>query len=169
MLDTHSPLAGLKKEADLRFERDGLSLTESKTFQLTQYAGKMSSIERITGMKFEFGKAQSAEGRTVMQVGTSQIWVIGPPLETKALYATPLSSGRTRLVLEGENARALLFACAPVDFSPSVFTANHYAMTGIHHCPVTVHCVRGNTFHLYVMRTFAHSLWEWLTDAAEGI
>ena len=102
MLDAHSPLAGLKKEADLRFERDGLSLTESKSFQLTQYAGQMRSIERVTGMKLEFGKAQSEAGRTVMQVGTSQIWVAGPPLETKALYATPLSSGRTRLVLEGD-------------------------------------------------------------------
>ena len=169
MLDAHSPLAGLKKDADLRFERDGLSLTESKAFQLTQYAGKMSSIERVTGMKLEFGKAQSAEGRTVMQIGPSQIWVVGPPLETRALYATPLSSGRTRFVLEGEKARALLFSCAPVDFSPHAFHGGNYAMTGIHHCPVTVHCVRGNTFHIYVMRTFAHSMWEWLVDAGEGV
>lgn len=169
MLDSHSPLAGLKKEADLRFERDGISLTESKAFQLTQYAGKMSSIERVTGMKLEFGKSQNEAGRTVMQVGKDQIWVVGPPLETRALYPTPLSSGRTRIVLEGEKARALLFACAPIDFSPGVFTAGHYAMTGIHHCPVTVHLVRGNTFHLYVMRTFAASIWEWLVDAAEGL
>ncbi len=39
-------------------------------------------------------------------------------------------------------------------------------MTGIHHTPVLIHCTGENSFHIYALRTFALSLWEWLVDAA---
>ncbi|MBG1232255.1 sarcosine oxidase subunit gamma [Aestuariivirga litoralis] len=164
MLEATSPLG---KEA--RFEIEGLTLSEGTKLQLTQYAATQRILERELDVKLEFGTAQSSGGRTVLQVSEDQVWSIGPVVDSKSLYVTPLSSGRTRIVLEGDKARALLFACAPVDFSPSVFSTGHYVMTGIHHTPVTIHCVKPNTFHIYVMRTFALSMWEWLTDAAEGL
>ena len=54
----------------------------------------------------------------------------------------------------------------PVDVHPSVFTAGSVALTGIHHTPVTVHCTGGDSFDIYVMRTFALNVWEIVTDAA---
>jgi len=41
-----------------------------------------------------------------------------------------------------------------------------FAMTGIHHTPVLVHCVSDNRFEIYALRTFALSVHDWLTDAA---
>jgi methylglutamate dehydrogenase subunit D len=42
-------------------------------------------------------------------------------------------------------------------------------MTGMHHVPVLIHCVGKNKFHIYVMRTFALSIWDWLVEAAAGL
>jgi sarcosine oxidase subunit gamma len=54
----------------------------------------------------------------------------------------------------------------PIDLHPTVFTPGTFAMTGLHHTPVLLHCVSENHFELYAMRTFALDAWEWLEDAA---
>ena len=40
------------------------------------------------------------------------------------------------------------------------------ALTGIHHTPVLVHRTSEQRYEIYAMRTFALSVWEWLSDAA---
>ena len=41
-----------------------------------------------------------------------------------------------------------------------------FALTGIHHTPVLVHRSGEQRYEIYAMRTFALSVWEWLSDAA---
>jgi heterotetrameric sarcosine oxidase gamma subunit len=53
-----------------------------------------------------------------------------------------------------------------IDFHPAVFTPGTFAMTGVHHMPLLVHCTGENSFHIYAMRSFAMSMWEWFSDAA---
>jgi sarcosine oxidase subunit gamma len=79
---------------------------------------------------------------------------------------TPLSHSRTRIFIEGVAARDVLSKGIPLDFHTSVFKPGMFAMTGIHHTPVLLHCTSENRFEIYALRTFALSVYEWLTDAA---
>ena len=124
---------------------------------------------KLQELLLNFGVAVASEDRIIFRVGPSQIWIVGDLPQSKKCYVTPLSSGRARFLLEGEKARALLASCAAIDFSAPKFGVGAVAMTGIHHTPVLIHCVSENSFHLYVMRSFALSTWEWLTDAAPGL
>ena len=107
-----------------------------------------------------------------MRTGENQFWIIGP--ENDAIAAkldgiailTPLSHSRTRIFIEGAPARDVLSKGIPLDFHPTVFKPGMFAMTGIHHTPVLVHCVSENRFEIYALRTFALSVHDWLTDAA---
>ena len=164
MLEPRSPLVG-----QTTFEAPGISLREFPGFTLTQVAGEERVLTRVLGEVPGFGKAEKIEGLTLLRVGPSQIWVLGEQPHGRGLMATPLSSGRTRFQLEGENARTLLARCAAIDFEEGIFTSGHYVMTGIHHTPVLIHCIRKSTFHIYVMRSFAQSTWEWLVDAAQSL
>jgi methylglutamate dehydrogenase subunit D len=164
MLETRSLLG-----AHASFECPGLSLREAPDFKLTQLAGDEKTLKKALGILPSFGTALESENNTLFRIAPDQIWVLGDLSSKVSVYTTPLSSSRTRFALEGEKARALLSACAPVDFSASQFTPDQYAMTGIHHTPALIHCLKANGFHIYAMRSFAHSVWEWLIDAAQGL
>ena len=106
-----------------------------------------------------------------MRTGPSQFWLVGPetddlPAKLHGLCAvTPLSHGRTRIAIAGTPARAVLSTGIALDFHPSAFTPGMFAMTGVHHMPVLVHCTGDDAFDIYALRTFALTVWEWLTDA----
>ena len=82
------------------------------------------------------------------------------------IFKTDLSSSRTRIEISGGPAREVLAKCTAIDFHKNEFKPNTFAQTGIHHVPVLIQCVAGEIFHLYVLRTFALSIWDHLTDAA---
>jgi len=144
-------------------------LREAPGFTLIQYAGSDRTLARELGVEPKFGKVEKSEGRTFIRVAPHQVWVLGKQIEARQCLATPLSSGRTRFALEGEKARALLAACAAVDFSRAAFGTGSYVMTGIHHTPVLIHCTGPESFHIYAMRSFALSVWETLVDAVQGL
>jgi sarcosine oxidase subunit gamma len=118
------------------------------------------------------GRATTVRGRTVMQVGPRHYWIVAPDEPDLAaqsgndLIVTRLSHSRVRICLKGEPARRVLAKGIPLDFHPDAFGPETFAMTGLHHMPLLVHCTAPDRFELYAMRTFAVSVWEWLTDAA---
>jgi sarcosine oxidase subunit gamma len=79
---------------------------------------------------------------------------------------TSLSHSRSRIFIEGRAAAEVLAKGIPLDFHPTVFTVGQFALTGLHHTPVLVHHSGETRYEIYAMRTFALSVWEWLTDAA---
>jgi methylglutamate dehydrogenase subunit D len=172
MLERRSALAEAKP-----YTSSVLTMGEAPGFTLTQAAGLDTDFEKnlaaiVGDLPASVGIVKEHAGRTVMRIGPSQFWMIGA--ETDDLAArlqgmcavTPLSNSRTRIFIEGAPARDVLAKGMPLDFHPAVFTPGMFAMTGLHHTPVTVHCVGENRFELYAMRTFAMNVWEWLTDAA---
>jgi sarcosine oxidase subunit gamma len=172
MLEVRSPLARVNP-----YRSDALKLFEAPDFSLTQAAGFDKRFEKaiapIAGkLPSKIGTALESEGRTLFRTGPLQLWFIGAAnddLATKLsplCLVTPLSHSRTRIALEGEPARAVLAKGIALDFHKDAFTPGQFAMTGLHHTPVLVHCVRQDRFDLYVMRTFAVTVWDWLTDAA---
>lgn len=78
---------------------------------------------------------------------------------------TDLSHARTVLRLEGEAATELLSRCVALDFDPAVFPADRVAQTAIHHVDVLVHRLTETSFDIWALRSFAHSLAEWMLDA----
>jgi sarcosine oxidase subunit gamma len=79
---------------------------------------------------------------------------------------TSRSHSRTRIVIDGACARDVLRKGIPLDFDPDVFRVDQAVLTGVHHTPVLIHRAAADRYELYAMRSFALSVWEWLTDAA---
>jgi sarcosine oxidase subunit gamma len=54
-----------------------------------------------------------------------------------------------------------------LDFHPSRFAAGHCAQTSLGHANTLINCIDDESiFDLFVLRSYAVSFWEWITDAA---
>ncbi len=166
MLEARSPLG-----VAARFERPGVVLEEAADFTLTQVAGETGTLRKLLGkIPGKVGVAQEHDGRTIFKTGVKQLWIVGEaPAAADGVFVTPLSSSRTRIALSGGRARDVLAASVSIDFHEKHFKPGQFVMTGIHHTPVLIHSVGEQSFHIYAMRTFALAVWEWLSDAAEGL
>ena len=171
MLERRSALASASP-----FSWAALTLGDVRGFTLTQIAvfdkASEAVIAGVTGaLPQENTLAIESNGRTIFRTGPHAFWCVGPDEDDLAqrlrgsAIVTPLSHSRTRISVEGSAARAVLLKGIPLDLHESVFTPGKFAMTGLHHTPVLLHCVSPNRFELYAMRTFALNLWEWLEDA----
>jgi methylglutamate dehydrogenase subunit D len=163
MLERVSALAGVPP-----FYGDGAHVMEVPNIALTQVAGDVQALKTaFSKLPDAVGVAVHYAGKTLLRIAPDQIWVIGTtPDQQQGLFLTPLSSSRSCISIDGPHARVILAKCAAVDFHPQSFKPEHFIMTGIHHMPVLIHCTAMDQFHVYVMRTFALSLWEVLVDAA---
>ncbi len=140
-----------------------LTVVEAPDFVLTQYTGSDKDLMKALGkLPARVGIVQD----NFMRVSSTQIWSLNESVEAPNCFVTPLSSSRTRIEISGRPARDVLAKCAAIDFHKNEFKPGTFAMTGIHHVPVLIHCVAGEIFHLYVLRTFALSIWDYITDAA---
>jgi heterotetrameric sarcosine oxidase gamma subunit len=166
LLQARSPLG-----TDTHFRRDTVSISESPGFALTQVAGDEKALKKALGkLPGKPGWAIGGADGTLFRIGPRQIWLLDGTIEpATGIFITPLSSSRTRIMLEGAAAREVLAACAAIDFGSHAFQPGQFAMTGIHHTPVLIHCAGTNAFHVYAMRTFARAVWDWLVDVVEGL
>lgn len=153
-----------------------LTLGEVRNFTLTQVAGfggfeaDVASVAGALPQKND--QTVESNGRTIFRTGPQSFWFVGPEQDDLAArlagkaIVTPLSSSRTRISIEGRAARDVLKKGIPIDLHETEFTPGKFAMTGLHHTPILLHCTAGQRFELYAMRTFALNVWEWLEDAA---
>jgi len=117
------------------------------------------------------GQVIRADGRMLLKTGAEQYWIISPEavnidVAPQIGAITSLSHSRTCLFIEGPQAASVLAKGVPLDFHPDVFRVDHFALTGIHHTPVLIHRSRRDRYEIYALRTYAQTVWEWLTDAA---
>jgi heterotetrameric sarcosine oxidase gamma subunit len=153
-----------------------LTLGEVRNFTLTQVAGFGSfeaDVAAVAGtLPGANDQAIESNGRTIFRTGPQSFWFVGPENDdlaaklTGKAIVTPLSSSRSRISIEGRAARDVLRKGIPIDLHESVFKPGKFAMTGLHHTPILLHCTAEQRFELYAMRTFALNVWEWLEDAA---
>ena len=159
------------------YKNSELHIAERRGFSLLQAAGLTDDFEALLAAALgsvpeKVGLAHDQDGRTIMRIGPSQFWIIAPEIDDLAVRlksicaVTPLSHSRTRIGLSGAPARAVLSKLSPVDFHPKALPPGSFALTGIHHTPVTIHCTGDTAFDIYAMRTFALNVWEVITDAA---
>ena len=71
--------------------------------------------------------------------------------------------------LSGSNIFVVLSKGCPFDFSSDDFGDNKVTQTILNHVDVTIHRRSENDVDLYVRRSFAGYLWDWLKDSAKLI
>jgi sarcosine oxidase subunit gamma len=113
-----------------------------------------------------------------MRIAPDQYWVLGgesgldarlrSALSSDAGSVTSLDGARTRLLIEGGPARALLGRLVAIDLDPTVFPVGGFAQTGIHHVAGLLLRASDDRYEFFAPRTFAASTWEVLTDAARS-
>ena len=123
-------------------------------------------------------RAAAAGSHLVMRIAPDQFWVLGgePGLAARLRSAispdagsvTSLDGSRTRLLVEGHPARALLSRLVAIDLDPAVFPVGGFAQTGIHHVAGLLFRARDDRYEFFALRTFAASTWEVLIDAARS-
>jgi heterotetrameric sarcosine oxidase gamma subunit len=164
-----------------------LRLGEVRDWNLVQvaaFAPTMAELERVASAALgvpslpeKIGHAGEVGARRIFRTGPEQFWITAPSADDLASRlqevvpatmgaVTSLSHSRTRIFIEGEPVGEVLARSIPIDFHPSVFAIGQFALSGIHHTPVLVHRAGEQRFEIYAMRTFALSVWEWLSDAA---
>ena len=140
-----------------------LAIAEAPDFTLTQYAGADKDLKKaLDKLPARVGIVQD----NLLRINHTQIWSLNQPVAAPNCFVTPLSSSRTRIIVEGDEARSVLAKLSAIDFGPKQFTAGMFVSTGVHHTPVLIRCVAKSTFHIYALRTFGLSVWEAVTDAA---
>lgn len=174
MLDAHS---AINQPA---VEREGLVLREQPDFTIVQLGWFDKADEKALRDAFgvslpKAGIASAGEDWLLMRIAPRQVWVVAHSLNAElpelpvSIVQTPLSSGRSRMALTGAQARDVLSRCAPLDFHGDEFKPGQFAMTGIHHTPVLIHCFARDVFHIYALRTFARAVWDMVADATSGL
>jgi len=165
-------------------ERQPLEIGEVRGFALLQVAAFVDTVSELDhAVRSVLGVALPTRCDTpvhgdaccVFKVGPEQFWVAGPEdaRVTSLRHAVPgpigsitsLSHARTRLFIEGPAAREILAKGIALDLHPDVFRCNACALTGLQGTPILLHRAGLDRYELYVLRTFADWIWEWLTDA----
>jgi len=185
MLERTSPLAS-QLAAGGRDGADGsrpVQIKELRGWYLTQLAafrGRECEFEqhlsRLLGLDSRPGAAAISSRGALLNTAPGQYWLVTtdrrleralqmdlPPVDGSV---TSLSHSRVRLAVIGPNVPALLAKGISVDLRPERFRVGDFVETGLHHTAILLHRTGEARYELYLLRTFAVSLWGWLVDAA---
>jgi sarcosine oxidase subunit gamma len=164
-------------------EARGFALLQAEAFADT-LAALASAVDRTLGVDLprDLSAPRRAGGYCVFKVGSERFWIVGPgstPAASRAWHdlvrdavspttgsITSLSHARTRLFIEGPAAQDVLSKGIALDLHPGAFPCDACALTGLEDTPVLLHHAAPQRYELYVLRTYAEWIWEWLTDAA---
>ena len=120
---------------------------------------------------------------TVFPVAPDKLWIAAPMavgLHAKLSIALPVAQGvvtelghsRTVIRISGPSTREVLARSFAIDLHPSVFPPGSFASSSMHHIGAMLHYVRdlggAPVFDVYLLRTFALSLFEGLCENADG-
>jgi sarcosine oxidase subunit gamma len=187
MLERRSLLAPKLEEGgrDGADGRRALCLTEIRGSWLTQIAAfpgrepaLAESIGRVLGVPFhaEPHRATALGPVTVLPTAPRQFWMVTASEAIDRAWpdaivggdgsVTPLSHARLRVAVTGPGAREVLARGLALDLHPDVFVVGGVLHGALHHTGVLLHRTGPERYELYVLSTFAHSLWEWLADAS---
>ena len=134
-----------------------------------------TALPFVGAMPTEVGSALERARTTVLRLSFDQYWVATRDASLVAELAraipaslgcvTPLT-GRIRLTVEGPEVRLLLCKGIALDLHPRRFAVGRVAQTELHHSGVVLLRTGESRFDLYILRSFAASIWDWLIDAA---
>lgn len=120
-----------------------------------------------------------------LSLGTTQAWLVTGPgrgiwvsddpmivlpeaLAREAVMWTDVSHAWCRMRLTGTKARTLLQGGVSADLSSQVWNKGSSAPMAYRDLSVLLHEREAEVFDIYVFRSLAHTLWDWLEDATAG-
>jgi sarcosine oxidase subunit gamma len=179
MADRGSPLAHFP---DGGAEGRRVTLREVQPDSILQVQAWPASLATVQSLLAElFGEAAPPAGRATSldafflgAIGAGRFLMAGDAdlagrlarlLPAGEAAVVELSHGRTILRIEGAEAPDVLARCVAIDVDASAFPPGRLAQTMIHHIDVLLHRRGGDVFDLWVGRSFAAALAEWLVDA----
>jgi sarcosine oxidase subunit gamma len=161
----------------------GVTLTELRPAAILQVQAWPNSLSTTKAVIAELlgldapavGLAAAREELLVAAAAPGRYLVVGTAANIRERFegtlppsvgaVTDLSHGRTMLRLEGDAAAGVLSKCVALDLHSSAFPPGRVAQTMIHHIDVMLHRRAESSFDLWVLRSFAEALAEWLLDA----
>ena len=165
--------------------RRGILLTETRgghVVQLTAFRHALHGdplretvLPLLGDLPTEVGSARAGARTTVLRLSLDQYWVatrdaslvgdLARAIPSSVACVTPLTS-RVRLTVEGPQARALLCKAIALDLHPRRFVVGRVVQTELLHSGIVLLRAGESRFDLYLLRSFAASIWDWLIDAA---
>ena len=180
----HSVLIGCYQEgvfgADI--PAPGIELQQRQVCAIVQLNGIDATALECLQQRFGLDEAPAnraivASDVTLLWTGPQQWLLVSEQIETASLMiqleemlarthatVTDLSHGRVIVRIAGSQTRVLLAKGCPLDIES--LTVGDCAATHLGAITVMIHWRKGDACDLYVSRSFAVSLWEWLLDAA---
>jgi sarcosine oxidase subunit gamma len=166
-------------------QHPGLETTEIVGRELIQVAGWPDSFDRIAlevaGLvactaPVDWRIAVTQGEVTMFRVGPERLWIAAPRLPdlttrlaqaftTDDAVIAALGHSRTVLRLAGPGAAGLLGRCVAIDLDVDAFPVGAFAQTPLRQVGVLLHRVAGAAFDLYIPRSYALSLGDWLKTA----
>lgn len=185
MLDRVSAIAGHYHTGRFGIGPDGPGVTLSEIrdagpVQIAAWPDSLTAVgtrlAELTGAGAAPGPRRSAAGAkgTLLRMQPLAFWLTGADaatvaeamaIEVASGTAVDLTHSRTVIRIEGSRAAELLNRGLPLDLSPDAFPDGACGASAIHHVGVQLHR-RDGGFDLYIPRTFAVSIWEFLTETA---
>ncbi len=158
-------------------ERRGWHLVQLGHYGATA-TGFAVAVSRVLGQELPCSStvAGHAGPDVIMRIAPDQYWVVTDDTGRAAALAAAvpievgtvldLSASRTRLVIEGADARAVLAKLVPIDLHPSAFEVGRFVQTGVHHVGGLLHRAAGDRYEYFALRTYGATTWEAIADAA---
>ncbi len=108
----------------------------------------------------------------VLRLAPDRIWILAEPgggrldpvMEPFSLL--PLTGGRRRFRITGSRSAEVLAKGIALDLEGSGLPPGRAAQTQLHRMPILLHRHRMDSFDLFVSRSFAESVEDWIADAA---
>ncbi|MDE2252114.1 MAG: hypothetical protein KGL25_12010 [Gammaproteobacteria bacterium] len=154
----------------------GWELVQLGVFPGREAEFSTAAVPLIGGALPRTGMAQSSGRARVYSIARDQYWVLSADASLATQLATAidpavgsvtsLSHARARIALRGAPVRAVLGKLLSIDLAPEAFAIGVARQTGLHHTGVLCERTGADRYDLYVLRTFAAAIWEWLADAA---
>lgn len=113
----------------------------------------------------QVSRAEASGDALIARVEAEKIWVISASKSSDfepSYYPLDLSSARAILRLSGPRASDVMARLCAVDFRDG---SRQFHATGIHHVPVHIYAREG-IFDIYMPRSFAESLTDYIIDIA---
>jgi len=112
-----------------------------------------------------------APERLLLRLASASDWAaIAPGIDAAQTPMLDLSHSRTVLRAAGAAARDLMARLMPIDFDAQAFAPGQFVQSGIHSTGVLVHRAADEggapVFDIYMPRSFAASLWDFVTQTA---
>ena len=112
----------------------------------------------------------------ILDIGGARFWIVSDDPDTMSRLGNAfgireasvldLSHSRTCIALEGPSVRRALAKGVPLDLHPAIFREGEAAQTVVDHVGILIRRTGTDRFELFVPRSYAVSLWAWLTESA---